>query len=206
MSTSRVKASKAALARIQSIPNEELTRVLREKQSSPLALAIREISDFSNVEYDLKYCSQSQENLDIPINIEFSLENSCGFFEGLLKSKAYWQKQKENNMNNDTFIKAETVVRDGYGFWIHPSLPPFDESTTTKEFNTWFNSQGLKHEQVLLSDQMEESEWVDGNIEVVKNWEPKSDYNYSFLVGIWDTEDGVVASFAYPITSSQSVD
>ncbi len=88
MSTSRVRASKAALARIQAMPTEELTRVLREKQSGTFARAIREIADFSDVEYDLNYRSQSQENLDMTTNIEFSLENSWGFFENLTTYEA----------------------------------------------------------------------------------------------------------------------
>ena len=88
MSTSRVRASKAALARIQTMATEELTRVLREKQSGTFARAIREIADFSDVEYDLNYRSQSQENLDMTTDIEFSLENSWGFFEGLTTYEA----------------------------------------------------------------------------------------------------------------------
>lgn len=110
-------------------------------------------------------------------------------------------------MNNNTFIKAEAVVRDDYGFWIHPELPDFDESTTTEQFELWFKDHGLGHTQVLLADQMDESEWSDcGEMEAVKKWEPKSEMTDSFLIGIWDTEDGVVASFAYPLTSPRSAD
>ena len=104
-----------------------------------------------------------------------------------------------NELNGKQFA-ASTVVRDECGFWIHPELPNFDESTTTEQLELWFEGHGLGHTQVLLTDQMDESEWAnDGEIEAVKKWEPKSEMPDSFLVGIWDTEDGIVASFAYPL-------
>ncbi|HDI3228834.1 TPA: hypothetical protein RUZ79_000066 [Vibrio cholerae] len=91
MNTSRVRASKAALARIQAMSTEELTVVLREKKSGIFAQAIREIAYFSDVEYDLNYRSQSHENLDMATDIEFCLteENSWGFFEELTTYTTY---------------------------------------------------------------------------------------------------------------------
>lgn len=94
MSTSRIKASKTAIYKIQAMSNEELTQMLREKKSGSFAKAIREIADFSDVEYDLRYRSQPVGSLDITTDVEFChkhlsfSENSWGLFDDLTTYEA----------------------------------------------------------------------------------------------------------------------
>ncbi|MDF5600783.1 hypothetical protein P3746_20415 [Vibrio parahaemolyticus] len=95
-------------------------------------------------------------------------------------------------------MKAINVERDKNGMWVHPELPEWGENTSTEQAEAWFVSQGLTHHLVLMDGELGER-WGNGELESCAEWEPASQIQDSFLVGIWDTEDGVVAMFASPL-------
>lgn len=96
-------------------------------------------------------------------------------------------------------MRAIDVQRDEYGMWIHPELPDWGENPSPKQVDTWFASQGLTHHLVLMDGELDER-WCNGELESCAEWEPNPKVKDSFLVGIWDNEDGVVAMFASPIS------
>lgn len=95
-------------------------------------------------------------------------------------------------------MKAFEVKRDKQGFWTHPQLPKWDEGTSLKHSKTWFAKHGLDCDLVIMDGELGEL-WGKGKIESCLAWQPSIDIDDAFLVGIWDTEDGVVAMFAFPL-------
>ena len=98
-------------------------------------------------------------------------------------------------------MKAINVERDQFGMWVHPDLPQWREDTTTEQAEAWFARQGLTHHLVLMDGEHGE-QWVKGELESCIEWQPETDVKDAFLVGIWDTEDGVVAMFAAPLVTA----
>ncbi len=101
-------------------------------------------------------------------------------------------------------MKAFEVKRDEQGFWTHPQLPKWDEGTSMSHAKAWFANHELDCDLVIMDGELGE-QWVNGEIESCLDWQPSIDIDGAFLVGIWDTEDGVVAMFAFP-KSIASVD
>ena len=95
-------------------------------------------------------------------------------------------------------MKAFDVKRDEQGFWTHPQLPMWDEKTKLEDCKKWFASKGLDCDLVIMDGEMGEL-WCSGKIGSCLEWKPSIDIQGAFLVGIWDTEDGVVAMFAFPL-------
>ncbi|WP_425636170.1 hypothetical protein [Vibrio owensii] len=98
-------------------------------------------------------------------------------------------------------MKATIVHRDKFGMWVHPDLPKWGENTSTEQAEAWFASNGLTHHLVLMGGEIGER-WSKGELESCAEWQPEPEVNGAFLVGIWDTPDGVVAMFASPNTST----
>ena len=94
-------------------------------------------------------------------------------------------------------MKAINVERDKYGMWTHPDLPVWGENTSPEQAEAWFASKGLTHHLVLMDGELGER-WGKGELESCAEWQPEPRAKDSFLVGIWDSEDGVVAMFASP--------
>lgn len=94
-------------------------------------------------------------------------------------------------------MKAFEVKRDELGFWTHPQLPVWDEGTSFEHAKAWFAKQGLDCDLVIMDGELGE-QWGQGKIESCLEWNPLVEIDGAFLVGIWDTEDGVVAMFAFP--------
>lgn len=95
-------------------------------------------------------------------------------------------------------MKAFEVKRDELGFWTHPQLPIWDEGTSLEHTKAWFAKHGLDCDLVIMDGEIGEL-WGKGEIESCLEWQPSIDIEGAFLVGIWDTEDGVVAMFAFPL-------
>lgn len=95
-------------------------------------------------------------------------------------------------------MKAIAVERDKQGMWTHPELPVWGENVSPSVVEDWFASQGLTHNLVLMDGELGER-WGKGEINSCLEWEPAIELQDAFLVGIWDTEDGVVALFASPL-------
>ncbi len=95
-------------------------------------------------------------------------------------------------------MKAINVERDDKGMWVHPELPTWGENTSDTHVETWFASQGLEHHLVLMEGELGE-QWGKGELDSCAEWTPETDVKDAFLVGIWATEDGVVAMFASPL-------
>lgn len=100
-------------------------------------------------------------------------------------------------------LEPTTVCRDKYGMWTHPALQDvsaqWDEETTPYRVESWFRRQGLTHHLVFMEDELLEH-WLDGDLESCAQWQPEPEVENSFLVAIWDNEDGVAAMFASPVT------
>ncbi|NOI16377.1 hypothetical protein [Vibrio hepatarius] len=94
-------------------------------------------------------------------------------------------------------MKKVRVERDKQGFWTHPQLPEWDESTTFADSKKWFSEKGLDCALVIMDGDLGE-QWGNGEIDSCLAWEPEINIQDAYLVGIWDTEDGVVAMFAFP--------
>ena len=94
-------------------------------------------------------------------------------------------------------MKKVTVNRDEKGFWVHPQLPDFGENTSLDNLKAWFGAGNQDCNLVIMDGELGEL-WGKGEIDSCIEWEPKINIQDAFLVGIWDTEDGVVAMFAFP--------
>lgn len=95
-------------------------------------------------------------------------------------------------------MKAVDVTRDTLGMWMHPELPKWGEDTRPEQAEEWFNARGLTHHLVIMDGDLGER-WCKGELESCAEWEPETTVENSFVVGIWDTDDGVVAMFASPM-------
>lgn len=62
--------------------------------------------------------------------------------------------------------------------------------------------QGLTHHLVLMDGELGER-WGEGDLDSCAEWQPEPRVRDSFLVGIWDSEDGVVAMFARPLKEDE---
>ncbi len=106
-------------------------------------------------------------------------------------------------------IKPAPVVRDDNGYWTHPDLPEWDESTTKEQIDAW-----AKENQGAIV-----VEWMDGDapqevadryFEVgdadISYWYPHCAKAGNFLLSIHDTEDGPVALFFVPNKSQAELD
>ncbi|HDI3289750.1 TPA: hypothetical protein PMD71_002816 [Vibrio cholerae] len=95
-------------------------------------------------------------------------------------------------------MRKVEVNRDERGFWRHPQLPAWGENTSLEHAKAWFSNFNLDCEIVIMDGELGEK-WGSGKIESCIDWEPCNEIKDSFLVGIWDTEDGVVAMLAFPL-------
>jgi len=95
-------------------------------------------------------------------------------------------------------MKAINVERDKHGMWVHPDLPNLGENLCESKMKAWFEGHGLAHHLVLMDGELGER-WGRGELDSCADWQPVAEVKDSFLVGIWDTEDGVIAMFASPL-------
>lgn len=103
-------------------------------------------------------------------------------------------------------IGPTQVERDDIGRWSHPASalqPEWDESTPAIEIKNWFMSHDLEVRVVDLEDQDDVLfERCLDDFETLKEWDPiPPDGDGWFLFSIFDSEEGVHAEFARPITS-----
>ena len=107
-------------------------------------------------------------------------------------------------------ISAE-VVRDDYGFWVHPVLSQYlddlldnHEEMTESEHQKMMRDLGVTFYRVEMewdcSEEIQEKYWGIGAIEATKDWKPSKPKLTGdwFLVSINDTEDDPVAWWAKP--------
>lgn len=102
-------------------------------------------------------------------------------------------------MNTIQLIQPMEPQRDELGYWTHPDIPDFDEDAGA--YAAW-----LKEQQLTTSTVWLESEDVDHHAYVryfdnengdISAWEPSPPRGDGwFLLAIFDTEDGPVASYA----------
>lgn len=97
-------------------------------------------------------------------------------------------------------IKAVEVIRDDYGFWFHPDLPNWNESTKTADMRLWAKSVGLTSIDFVCFE-LEAPEalvdrYIEGEEKVVAEWEPECKFENSFLLSIHENENGVFAMYA----------
>ena len=98
-------------------------------------------------------------------------------------------------------IKPATVERDKDGFWSHPELPYWDESTTAAELAQWNEENSVDIEIIRLENDAPEElaeAWYEGDTSDCSEWDPKCSREGSFLLSIHDSEEGPVAIFAVP--------
>lgn len=94
------------------------------------------------------------------------------------------------------------VERDENGYWSHPDFPMWDERNTDEEVKWYLGAQGLELYVAMLSDcegcQAYDAYFNQDSIDV-STWAPTCHKPDSFLLSIYDNEDGPIALFAAPI-------
>lgn len=132
--------------------------------------------------------------------------NSCGHVD---KYAAVREEARSNGLNRPvnlisplaSHIKEIEVSRDKNGWWTHPELPEFGDSSTVHQILEWFKSNHIKPSFILMSDDCQEGfveKWFDEGLTNCSPWTPTPPNKNSFLLSIHDTEDGPVAWFATP--------
>lgn len=103
------------------------------------------------------------------------------------------------------------VVRDDYGFWVHPVLSKYlndllgdREGMTESEHQKMMRDLGVTFYRVEMEwdcpEELQEKYWGEGDIDATKDWNPSKPKLTGdwFLVSINDAEDGPVAWWAKP--------
>ncbi|HHI4996253.1 TPA: hypothetical protein ACP5TQ_004182 [Vibrio parahaemolyticus] len=96
-------------------------------------------------------------------------------------------------------IQAAEIQRDDFGYWTHPELPEWDESTQIDEIDAWFASNGLTYFVSYLEngdDEVAEAKYYEESDPDISGWHPKPPQDGAFLLSIHDTENGPVAIWA----------
>ncbi|AZS26231.1 hypothetical protein [Vibrio anguillarum] len=107
-------------------------------------------------------------------------------------------------------MEAVNVERNEHGFWNHPAARTIPANLSQKETVSWFAERGFGFEVVLMDDQRPDlsqlfASCAEGSQSCVSQWEPECQRENSFLFGIYDTEDGVTATFVYPFSTPEQV-
>ena len=101
-------------------------------------------------------------------------------------------------------ISPAEVTRDENGFWAHPDLPNFDESI--EAFEQWGADNQLQFSATYFEHDAPEElcdEWFGNGIPDCSAWEPTNPEGDGwFMLGIWDTDDGPVCSWARYVEGS----
>jgi|GEM_PF-6507607 len=95
-------------------------------------------------------------------------------------------------------MKALPVNKDSFGFLTHPEIPEWDETTNLEACKQWFAKKGLGCDSIIMDGVLGEL-WSNGEIDTCEAWNPDLNVEGAFIVSIFDTEDGVVALYAYPL-------
>ncbi|MBU2708838.1 hypothetical protein KCM76_22785 [Zooshikella marina] len=98
-------------------------------------------------------------------------------------------------------IKPVEIVREK-GFFYHPNLPDWRESTPTDVINKWFQEHCLDRHVVMMdgdADKMFVDSWFEGDLDDCSPWNPTPPDEDAILLAIYDTEDGPCAWFGVPI-------
>ncbi|WP_368659784.1 hypothetical protein [Pseudoalteromonas sp. McH1-7] len=107
----------------------------------------------------------------------------------------------------DSLPKAKTlapveIARNELGYWDHPDWQTWDERNTLTETNDYTLQQGYRlkfiHFEDECSNEQFERYFSDGDPDI-SDWNPICDYEGSFLLSIYETEDGPQAVFAVPL-------
>lgn len=116
-------------------------------------------------------------------------------------------KIKEQEIETNQLKPAE-IVRDKYGFWVHPVLDKYlRELLGDREFTT-----ESEHASMLIhfninvrcsamewdcTEELADKYWGEGDVNAAKEWQPTPPKGDGwFLVSINDTDDGPVAWWA----------
>ncbi|MBN3004481.1 hypothetical protein JW897_12120 [Chromobacterium alkanivorans] len=100
-------------------------------------------------------------------------------------------------MTTIQLIQPVEPQRDEQGYWTHPDIPNFDEDAAA--YTAWLKEQRLTVRSVWLEWEEEDHPAYASYFEIesndIREWKPEHPPGW-FLLGIWDTEDGPVATFA----------
>lgn len=103
-------------------------------------------------------------------------------------------------------LKSAAVQRDEYGMWYHRDWPDFDEDTPLNVYESWKLANQIEFEVQRFEDWASDEQWEawmnEGEDSGFMEWVPVCDKPGAFLAGIYDTEDGPIASFAVPSPST----
>ena len=97
--------------------------------------------------------------------------------------------------------KIDNPKRDLNGFYSHPQLPVWDESTTKEQINLWLKSHSVKLNVVTLENDADEDvckKYFDIGIGGCSDWNPTVPHDDAILLSIHDTDDGPMAAYAVP--------
>jgi hypothetical protein len=112
-----------------------------------------------------------------------------------------WRFQIDKNKNNVNRIREVDVVRDESGMFHHHDFPSWDEGVLQSEIDEWLKSNDGHFIMIAMdgdaSDEISEA-WLNSGDVDCSAWEPTCNEPGSFLLAIYDTEDGPVALFFAP--------
>lgn len=100
-------------------------------------------------------------------------------------------------------IQEIDVKRDSYGFWTHPNFPDFGERIANADLAKWESDNNITVKQVAMDGDESASEallkrWFEDGSCDCSEWNPTAPTDNSFLLSIYETEDGPLALWAVP--------
>ena len=96
-------------------------------------------------------------------------------------------------------IQEKEVIRNSYGEWTHPDLPDWGEYVDEKTLKEWKNSQLIELYYIYFEQDAPEKlieDYFVRNETNLSEWKPKCPHENSFLIAIFDGEEGGIAIFA----------
>jgi hypothetical protein len=96
-------------------------------------------------------------------------------------------------------IKKAKVEKDKNGEWIHPDLPDWGESVEKKVLRDWENENLVNLYYLYFEIDAPErlvDDYFENNKKNLHLWNPQCNISQSFLLSIFEGEDGPVAIYA----------
>lgn len=100
---------------------------------------------------------------------------------------------------NFKIIEAVEVHRNIYGEWTHPDLPDWEDYVSKEVLKEWKNKNFIELYYLYFEEDAPEyliKAYYEKDETNLSKWEPKCDIENSFLISLFDGEDGPVAIFA----------
>ncbi|HIF9260440.1 TPA: hypothetical protein ACX6RA_003547 [Photobacterium damselae] len=96
-------------------------------------------------------------------------------------------------------LQPVEICRDEFGYFTHPELPEWDESTKIEEINAWFASKDARYHIDYLEwsgDEVAIAQYFEQGDPDFSGWHPEAPNDTAVLLAIFDTENGPQAVWA----------